>query len=518
MLLDVRVFRLQGLDKRPGDPQALLLGEVFGALYPRRWAGDPFRLVFGPLQGASGRVENRSLVSGLGERPAYGGAQGRVVVASGLLRDALLERERRLAGPALYRPANNDYELLVPVAEYALPAVSEPLPDTPEEGAARGHAIGLVVVTKAGQLHRQDRKRPTLRELPAQDAAERRTVRQPRELVKPARGFPGVLQGRAYPPGEEPQGTLLLGAVLAAPDYHRPPLLVFVGAKGHGHEPFYPVDLLLAAHGVALAATLQHETLDRGMPPAGANVEVSLKERAVMVAFERGDVRVRPTCNRVGRLGGPSEHALQAQDLHCRPEPGDQPLIALNTVYLVCQGGGEPDGQFPETLHLGAQKRDDHAEERYEAGPRGHRDRFERTYTLRGDDRGRVPDHQRTRRHCDLRPRFDPGYPQRREEVEREERRARSSGVRDQHPDEHGVEKDAHEPLPHQDLGPPNDQGHPEEQREACRQVSAFSVGKREDQHQDDDPRQGHTYQTGYGRGYCRCCLDLVHSPASPPH
>src|SRR5688572_9580397 len=330
----------------------------------------------------------------------------------------LLERERRLAGPALARPAQNDDEHLVPVAKSALPAVRKPPPDLLEEGIT----CGQTVVTNDGRLHRQDSKRPAVREFPAQNAVQRSTVRQPCELVQPAGGVPGVFQGRAYSFGEELQDTLLLGAVFTATDDHRPPLLVFARTQGYGHETHYPVDLLLAAHGVALAATLQHETLDRGMPPTGADVEVVLQYGPVMVAFQCGNVRVRPASYRVGRLDGPSEYAFQAQDLHYGCEPRDQTLVALHSVYLVCQVGGESASELPGTLHLGAQERDGNTEESDEAGPQEHRGRTERTDASRGGDRGRVPGHQRGRRHRDLRPRFDPGYLQRRKEVEREER------------------------------------------------------------------------------------------------
>ena len=57
-----------------------------------------------------------------------------------------------------------------------------------------------------------------------------------------------------------------------------------------------------------------------------------------MVAFERGNMRVRPPCNRVGRFDGPPDYAFQAQDLHHRPELRDQALVALHAVYLVCEG------------------------------------------------------------------------------------------------------------------------------------------------------------------------------------
>ena len=108
------------------------------------------------------------------------------------------------------------------------------------------------------------------------------------------------------------------------------------------------MDLLLAAHGVALAATLQHETLDRGMPPTGADVEVALQYGPVMVAFQCGNVRVRPATYRVGRLDGPTEYAFQAQDLHYGSEPRDQTFVALHSVYLVCQVGGESASELPK--------------------------------------------------------------------------------------------------------------------------------------------------------------------------
>ena len=53
----------------------------------------------------------------------------------------LLERERCLAGPALTRTAQDDDELLVPVAKRALPAVREPLTEPLEEGITRGQTV-----------------------------------------------------------------------------------------------------------------------------------------------------------------------------------------------------------------------------------------------------------------------------------------------------------------------------------------------------------------------------------------
>src|ERR671920_1996354 len=159
MLLDVRVFCLQGLYKRPGDPQdsTLAFDESFGILRSRSEPGEPVRPASGTLQGAQGRVEYRALVSCLGEHPAHGG-QGRVVRSTGFLEDMLLERERRLVGPALAYPAQNDDENLVPVAESALPAFREPPPDPLEKGITRVQSL----VTNEGELHRQDGKRPAV--------------------------------------------------------------------------------------------------------------------------------------------------------------------------------------------------------------------------------------------------------------------------------------------------------------------------------------------------------------------
>jgi hypothetical protein len=75
------------------------------------------------------------------------------------LRDLLLERERDPAGPALARAAEDDDELLVPVAESALPAVPEPLPDPPEEGVALTLPVIPYIVAKPGRVQRQDRER-----------------------------------------------------------------------------------------------------------------------------------------------------------------------------------------------------------------------------------------------------------------------------------------------------------------------------------------------------------------------
>src|ERR671912_311397 len=326
MLLDVRVFCLQGLYERPGDPQNLIFAfdESFGVLRSCIEPRDPFRAAPGSLQGAQGRVENRALVSCLGEHPAYWG-HGQVVGTTGFFGDLLLERECRVAGPALVCPAQDD-DHLVPVAKSALPAVREPLPDPLEEGITRGHTV----VSDDGRLHRQDGKRPAVGEFLAQNALQRRAIRQACKLVQAARGVPGSFQGGANPSGEELQDALLLGAVLAAPDDHSPPLLVFARTQGYGHKAVYPVDLLLAAHGCALAATLQHETLDRRVPPTGTDVEVAFQYGLVMVAFQGGDVRVRPATHRVGRLHGPTEDAFQAQDLHYRPELREQPLVALH--------------------------------------------------------------------------------------------------------------------------------------------------------------------------------------------
>src|SRR5688572_30566673 len=159
MLLDVRVFCLQGLYKRPGDLQnsTLAFVEPFGILSSCSEPGDPIRPATGTLQGAQGRDEYRALVSCLGEYPAHGG-QGRVVRSTCFLGDKLLERERHLAGPALACPAQNDDEHLVPVAESALPAFREPPPDPLEEGITRV----LSLVTNEGRLHRQDGKRPAV--------------------------------------------------------------------------------------------------------------------------------------------------------------------------------------------------------------------------------------------------------------------------------------------------------------------------------------------------------------------
>src|SRR5215204_1523780 len=107
-----------------------------------------------------------------------------------------------------------------------------------------------------------------------------------------------------------------------------------------------------------------------------------------MVTVECGDVRVRSPSQRVRRLDGPFEYAFQAQDLQHRLELRDQTLVALHPVYLFCEGRGEPDSELPEAVHLGAQERDDRAEERDEAGLQGHRSRTERTQTSRGHDRG----------------------------------------------------------------------------------------------------------------------------------
>ena len=52
----------------------------------------------------------------------------------------LLERERCLAGPALARAAQDDDELLVPVAKGALPAIRKPPSDLLEDGITRGQA------------------------------------------------------------------------------------------------------------------------------------------------------------------------------------------------------------------------------------------------------------------------------------------------------------------------------------------------------------------------------------------
>src|ERR687898_3045772 len=418
MLLDVRFFCLQGLYERPGDPQNLIFAfdESFGVLRSCIEPRDPFRAAPGSLQGAQGRVENRALVSCLGEHPAYWG-HGQVVGTTGFFGDLLLERECRVAGPALVCPAQDDDEHLVPVAKSVLPAVREPLPDPLEEGITRDQTV----VPDDGGLHRQNSNRPAVGELLAQNAVQRCTVRQPCELVQPARGVSGFFQCGTYSSGEELQDALFLGAVLTAPDDHSPPLLVFARTQGYGHKAIYPMDFLLAAHDFALAATLQHETLNRGVPPTGTDVEIAFQYGLVMVAFQGGDVRVRPATHCVGRLHGPTEDAFQAQDLHNRPELREQPLVALHAVFLVCQVGGESASEAPGALHLGAQERDGRAEQRYQAGSQDHGGGTERADALRGSYRGRVAGHQRGRRHHDFRPRFDPGYPQRREEVKREE-------------------------------------------------------------------------------------------------
>jgi hypothetical protein len=153
----------------------------------------------------------------------------------------LLEREGDPAGSALARAAKDDDELFVPVAERALPAVPEPLPDPTEKDAASGGTAIPGVITKPGRVHRQHRERPAGGELLPQNAPQRRAVRQPRKLVEPARGVPGVLQGGGHLPGEELQGPLLLGAVLPAANDHGPHFSSSSVPKGTAmKKPFMP--------------------------------------------------------------------------------------------------------------------------------------------------------------------------------------------------------------------------------------------------------------------------------------
>ena len=157
--------------------------------------------------------------------------------------------------------------------------------------------------------------------------------------------------------------------------------------------------------------------MDRGVPPARADVEVALHEGLVVVARERGNVRVRSPTHRVGGLDGPFEDALQAQDLQHGSENSEIRLSSLSTRSIsLARVEESSDGELLDALYLGGQKRDGHAEERHEAGPQGHRGRDEIPESSRHDDGNRVPGHQRGRRRRDLRARVDPGYPQRREE------------------------------------------------------------------------------------------------------
>ena len=92
----------------------------------------------------------------------------------------------------------------------------------------------------------------------------------------------------------------------------------------------------------------------------------------------------------------------------------------------------------------------------------------------RGDDRDRVPGHQHGRGYGDPGAGLDPGYPQRRQKIEREEGRICSPGTGDEHPEERAVHRHAYEPLPQEDRRPAQDQNYPEEERETRGQVGDF--------------------------------------------
>src|SRR3712207_2153111 len=240
-------------------------------------------------------------------------------------RDQLLDRERRPASPGLAGAAENDDELVLPITERALPA-PEPRADPPEEVIVGRRTVGPAVAARPVQTYGQDRKPPAVGELPPQDPKERRAVRQPRELVQPARSLVCVLQGRSHRFGEQPEGALLLGAETPSAEDHGPAPLALSRAYGHRHEALYAVNRLLAAHDLPLAAAPEHEALDRGVPPAGAGVEISLQHGSMPGPVQRGNVRVGAPANRVRRLGRPLKDSLDVKHSERRPEHRDQAL------------------------------------------------------------------------------------------------------------------------------------------------------------------------------------------------
>ncbi len=68
------------------------------------------------------------------------------------------------------------------------PVPAGPLADPPEEPIPRREAVGPVVPTETTHLYSEDRERPAMGRLPAQDAVQRRMVQQARDGVPSARG------------------------------------------------------------------------------------------------------------------------------------------------------------------------------------------------------------------------------------------------------------------------------------------------------------------------------------------
>src|SRR5215210_3641799 len=449
MLSYIRIASLQGLYQGSGClhvPRIAL--RCFGQ------PGDTLSPTPCFLQGAQGRAQEqiRVSLSRPGEREAHRGGRIGISLASRLFRDQLLDPERRPASPGLVGPAQNDDELVTPVMECTLPA-PESLADSPQKPVPRCKIVGAAVETKPVQAYGQDRKRPTVGELSPKNPIKRRAVRQPRELVQPARSLVHVLQSRGHPLGEQSQGALLLGPEpLASEDHGPPPLTLLRPAYGHRHEALYTVYRLLAAHDLPFAATPQHQALDRGVPPAGTGVEIPLQNRPMVVSAQSGDVRVRSPAYRMGRLSRPLQNAFETQKLQRRPEPRDQALGPLDVAPLGGEGRSEPAGEPPVTVHLGACQPCDHAEERQESRSQPHRRGPERPGIARDNRRDQVSTNHRGGRCGDLRAGLDPEYPQCRQEVQEEERRALTPGSGYQHADEHGVQHGVREPLSREHL------------------------------------------------------------------
>src|SRR5918997_775493 len=135
VISDVRVPGLQGFHKdssRLHDPHTAVQNLRRSA--HGREPGNPLRPASGFLQGAQGRAKYRIrvFVIGPGEREANRGGRRGMAGTARLLRDHLLDRERRPASSGLTGPAQNDDEFVSPVTERALPT-PESRADPPEQ-------------------------------------------------------------------------------------------------------------------------------------------------------------------------------------------------------------------------------------------------------------------------------------------------------------------------------------------------------------------------------------------------